>query len=292
MAAAFGPDVGVGRVERLRGGMATAIHRVELRSPAGAREVVLKRFPPGSPVPENEWNALHLVTGTSVPTPRPVLLDAGDWFDGPCIVAEHLPGAPDLDPRDPARWIDALAGTLAAIHATPVPHPPAWLRRPAIWHRWDGAGLPDGPRTTAIRAAVDALRARSWTETLCHGDFHPGNVLFEDGAVVGVVDWASTRVASPLSDLGRARAALAIWPGGDAPDRFTDAYALETGRPLDGLPLWDVLSGALTLEHAPFVPLLYESFDVPIATEEIGDRAAAFVERALERQRRPTSWQA
>ena len=281
MASALGADFKVGRIERLNGGIATSVHLVELATSAGNRQVVLKRFPPGSPVPQIEWDALEFVARTALPSPTPLLLNTGEWFNAPCIVTDYLLGRPDLKPDDLGRWIASLATALAAIHSTPVQEAPAWLHRPAIWDRWEPSGLPPGPRTMAISAAVNALRTREWTYAFCHGDFHPGNVLFENGSLIGVVDWTSARVAPLLSDLGRARAALAIWPGGDAPDLLADAYLVETGRPLEGLALWDLMSGSITLENSAVVPLLYEGLSVPVTSEAVATRASGFVDEAL-----------
>jgi aminoglycoside phosphotransferase (APT) family kinase protein len=47
---------------------------------------------------------------------------------------------------------------------------------------------------------------------ICHGDFHPVNVLVQDGAVTGVVDWANTTVADPAFDVANTRLLLGIAP--------------------------------------------------------------------------------
>jgi aminoglycoside phosphotransferase (APT) family kinase protein len=35
-----------------------------------------------------------------------------------------------------------------------------------------------------------------------HRDFHPGNVLWRDGEVTGVVDWVNASIGSPWADVG------------------------------------------------------------------------------------------
>lgn len=281
VASALGATSVVTRVERLHGGIATSVHLVELADPRGLRRVVIKRFPQGAPPPQNEWNALEFAARASLPSPAPLLLDLGGWFGTPCLVTEQLPGRPELLPDDPRRWTAELAGALAAIHATPVLDTADWLRRPAIWQRWDFRGLRPGRRTARVAAAIEALRTRTWATTFCHGDFHPGNVLFAGSTVTGVVDWASARVAPFLSDVGRARAALSIWPGDDYPDEFASSYAETTGRSLDGLASWDVLSGAITLTNAHRLPPHYESLGIVLTPDEVRARAAGFVDRAL-----------
>jgi aminoglycoside phosphotransferase (APT) family kinase protein len=52
---------------------------------------------------------------------------------------------------------------------------------------------------------------------VCHGDFHPINILTKDGEVSGVVDWSSFLVCDPAYDIGITKvlvtvAALSIFP--------------------------------------------------------------------------------
>ncbi len=47
---------------------------------------------------------------------------------------------------------------------------------------------------------------------ICHGDFHPINILMQDGAVTGVIDWSMTTVADPAFDVANTRVLLGIAP--------------------------------------------------------------------------------
>ena len=47
---------------------------------------------------------------------------------------------------------------------------------------------------------------------ICHGDFHPINILMADGVVTGVIDWSMTTVADAAFDVGNTRVLLAIAP--------------------------------------------------------------------------------
>jgi aminoglycoside phosphotransferase (APT) family kinase protein len=37
--------------------------------------------------------------------------------------------------------------------------------------------------------------------SICHGDFHPYNLLAKDGEVTGILDWSSCRIGDPASDV-------------------------------------------------------------------------------------------
>jgi len=57
-----------------------------------------------------------------------------------------------------------------------------------------------------LRAAVDWLFANRPPEpdqlAICHGDFHPNNILAAAGKITGVLDWPGFAVADPAFDVG------------------------------------------------------------------------------------------
>ena len=76
--------------------------------------------------------------------------------------------------------------------------------------------------STMKQAALELLQALPEGNRVCHGDFHPGNVLMtRDGAVV--IDWNDATRGSPLADVARSLLLLekASLPGNTAnPKRF------------------------------------------------------------------------
>lgn len=48
---------------------------------------------------------------------------------------------------------------------------------------------------------VNELGFDSWSEQVVHGDWHPGNMLFEKAKLVAVIDFDSVKVAPPVTDL-------------------------------------------------------------------------------------------
>ncbi|MBV9142670.1 MAG: phosphotransferase [Pseudonocardiales bacterium] len=54
---------------------------------------------------------------------------------------------------------------------------------------------------------------------MCHGDFRPGNVLFDqDDRITGIIDWDWCYVGPQVSDLGLALVEWAFSDGASAPD--------------------------------------------------------------------------
>jgi aminoglycoside phosphotransferase (APT) family kinase protein len=62
----------------------------------------------------------------------------------------------------------------------------------------------------SISGVVDWLQVNRPPEparlAICHGDFHPLNILVQDGKVTGVVDWPNFCIADPAWDV-----ACTIW---------------------------------------------------------------------------------
>jgi aminoglycoside phosphotransferase (APT) family kinase protein len=273
-------------VRRLRGGAACDVLSLEFGRGGRTESAVLKVFPAHmSASAAFEWAALSAAEATPVPTPEPVAFDqSGDWFGTPGIVMSLMPGVPVWDPADVAEWTRQLASTLIAIHQARPRQVPESMKRSAIWDRWTPTGLPE-PTAKGVRLALGRLDAGDWEHGLCHGDFHPGNILFAGGAVTGVVDWISARWGPTLSDVGRCRCALAVWPGGDAPDLLLEHYRAATTGSLAGLDYWDALSGAVTAEVRGGRVEVFRELGVAIDEELIQARAVAFMKGALRRAR-------
>ncbi|MFL5793767.1 MAG: phosphotransferase family protein [Actinomycetota bacterium] len=224
---------------------------------AGAvHRVVLRRWArPGWAEEDPDFNAareaaiLELLAPTPVPAPVLVAADPdGAVCDVPALLLARLPGGPpDLegDP-DPGPVLQGLAAALPPIHAVALPGtvvpayrrfyeperlaPPAWSARPGLWARaFEVAAGPPPPHRPC----------------LIHRDYHPGNTLWLDGRLVGVVDWVGGSWGPPSVDLGHMRLNLAWDLGLEAADRFLAAHHALTG--FGHHPYWDVVAAVDTV---------------------------------------------
>src|ERR1700730_10004424 len=124
---ALAPGGRVGRVRRLRGGVSSGMHAVELFDTDGERRwVVLRRYSnywvENDPaVCLREWRLLQLLERHGLPAARPLWLDSAGVFDRPALVTTLLSGRPLLAPRDVPAWARGLAQALAAVHRAAVP---------------------------------------------------------------------------------------------------------------------------------------------------------------------------
>jgi aminoglycoside phosphotransferase (APT) family kinase protein len=51
---------------------------------------------------------------------------------------------------------------------------------------------------------VNELGFDSWPQQVVHGDWHPGNMLFDKDKLVAVLDFDSVKIAPPITDLANA----------------------------------------------------------------------------------------
>jgi aminoglycoside phosphotransferase (APT) family kinase protein len=66
-----------------------------------------------------------------------------------------------------------------------------------------------------LKPAIDWLKAHqpaSLRQTVCHGDFHPLNILGDHGKVTGVIDWTNVVAAPAEMDVGSAIASIGNVP--------------------------------------------------------------------------------
>jgi aminoglycoside phosphotransferase (APT) family kinase protein len=240
----------------LAGGYETRTYALRLTTceTAWAQPLVLRVLPRSADAAwlDREETVLRWLEAQAFPAPR-VLSTSADAriVDGLFLVMERLAGTDMVHDLVPRRLF-ALTPTLAALHARLHALDPTSL----------GVALPRvedlvaSLRARIEEARLDGLRpGLGWLESarlparelvVCHGDFHPRNVLMQDGAVRGVIDWSLVLLADPAYDVGSARVVLAYAPS-DAPrtlapllgayqravvaPRFVAQY--RTHRPLD-----------------------------------------------------------
>jgi aminoglycoside phosphotransferase (APT) family kinase protein len=148
-----------------------------------------------------------------IPTPRILASSEDAALDGrPFILMEKMRGLRVEDAIEEASARTLVASAFAAIRAVhavghdrsgigdePVTDLEAEVAR---WQRLASRGPADLVRDIG-RLQSELLRARpaERVPALVHGDYHLGNVLFESGRVVGILDWEIAELGqSPLDE--------------------------------------------------------------------------------------------
>lgn len=224
-------------------------------------KVLLPATPPGWADLEAEMTARVRATGLPVPD----VIDVIDVDGRRAIISERIEGPTMLSQvvAQPSS-IDDHARTLAELqawfHTVPAP-----LGLPSLRTRLT-AKIHDAHLAKIDRDGVlTRLAELPDGEQVCHGDLHPGNVIFADGERPVVVDWFDVTAGSPLADV--ARTSLLIRPrhrtgpptylGGVANgllaafhDAYLGAYADITERQLDAVTDWELPVAAARLSES------------------------------------------
>lgn len=172
--------------------------------------------------------AAHAV-GAKAPVLREVVEYQGRWG----IVFERLQGSTMLQVlvANPER-AEELGKQLATLHAElhgrdgislPSELPPF---HDALRYVIPNASLPERIKT-AVLTALDSLPSGT---TLCHGDFHPHNVMLTPAGPV-LLDWADAFISCPAADVANTVLLLRYMePGSHANPSLMDAINAVRGR--------------------------------------------------------------
>lgn len=252
MAEAVCPGSTVVRWRRLHGGLGAAACVVELAPPGGAsRRVVLKRFMTvrGGAVEEHRrLQIAHQHLGPIAPAPLGVDA-AGAWFGGSALVMGWVDGHTTLD-HDRADWPEQMGAAIAVLHRSSQGTPGADAVPARTVDDFAGSfevATGSGPWKEVVDVARAALPALLGGElTLVHGDYHPGNLLWRDGRVAGIVDWENLTRSHALEDLGCGRVDVLLTHGRAQSERLRRGYEAAIGGPVDEgeLAVWDLVAAA------------------------------------------------
>ena len=186
--------------------------------------VLGSRYPPARALSERATQ--NAVVGLGYPAPR-VLLASPDptILGGAFLVMERLEGRPLLDVR--RLGVDSvLVEMQLRLHA---------LDAEVLLRALDREGPPISREVVTVEGHLARLerrvtdgnlqgleKAMIWLvdhrptdgppRVICHGDFHPQNILMADGRVTGVIDWPNVMVADRAFDVASTRVIVGLVP--------------------------------------------------------------------------------
>jgi aminoglycoside phosphotransferase (APT) family kinase protein len=192
------------------------------------------------------------------------------WFETPFIVMERLPGTVFFiwDPRPPLPRDRAGSAAIwrQCIEQLPRIHQFDWHRELSHWDtpeplkdnvkRWRRIyqQAPE-PRWIAAAERVEVRLLETLPDGdpigLFHGDYQPGNVLYNDGRLSGIIDWELAGIGSQLQDLGWLMMICDDANWGDSwrpvfppsPAQLRQYYEAAMGRTFPTLPWYQAFAG-------------------------------------------------
>lgn len=260
---AIAPQGKLLRVWSLTGGVSAQVTGLEVEQSDGQVQKMivrrhgendLKRNPR---IAEDEYRLLQILHRSGLAVPEPYYVEPfGRIFGTPCLVMEYLDGQTELAPADVTVYLSQLAAQLVSIHqvADAVQRPGFLPKMDAIYSNKlrDRPVNPDQSlgeeRIRDVLEAVWPLRQVN-ASALLHGDFWPGNVLWRDGKIIGVIDWEDAALGDPLVDVANFRLEILWILGVDAMQYFTAQYQVLNALDFTNLPYWDLCVALRPMHH-------------------------------------------
>lgn len=243
MTPARGPLLGAGKVAEVfaYGDHVLKLYRSGIPKTAAFREAAI----------------LSLLEQLGLPAPR--VIEARAFEDRWGVVMTRAEGptfaeALTATPPDPAH-LDALISLQLRINAQPGAQLPM-LRGRLAANIARAPLLEDAQREQLL----DALAELPDGDRLCHGDFHPWNVLGTPGNVT-IVDWPDASCGSPAADACRSFVLMAPHVPALA-DAYVERYAAAAGFELADIWRWrPVVAAARLAEGVPETQFLLGLID-------------------------------
>jgi aminoglycoside phosphotransferase (APT) family kinase protein len=229
----------------LTGGVSADVYRLVIEEQGKpCRTVVIRIHGPnhnGHPA-AFEFELLRALTGLPICAPRALALDESlRYIPHPFLILDHIDGEIAVLNDAADRRIVKMAKFLALIHSVPIPPLPLLpIRNDPLPELFDY--LPLDREFDALRHGLSTIGNSpcAGVPALLHGDFWPGNLLWQGEDLVGILDWEDAACGDPLSDVACTALELRYVVGSDGAERFLQAY--QGLKPLDRrrLALWQL----------------------------------------------------
>lgn len=227
----------------LTGGISAQMTAVETMLPDGRlQRYVLRTFSDGRSL-QKEFTVMETANQAQLPVPRVLTFDdSGQMFETPYLLMEFVPGQMNFKPADLPSHMRQMAHSLAQIHQlAPSDQALDCLPKPAV----DCATLGNlveglsGSEIEPLLPGLSEIPAAGNSTVLLHGDFWPGNLLWENGRLTAIIDWEDAIMGDPLIDLARSRSEISWIFGREALNTFTQHYLSLNPITTSSLPYWD-----------------------------------------------------
>jgi aminoglycoside phosphotransferase (APT) family kinase protein len=260
----------------LAGATSSVLHSIEVSHQGRTVKTVLRQFI------DTEWLkaepdlALHEAASLKkamaarVATPELIAFDEkGDECGVPATLMTQLPGTVLLKPTNFDEWLNQLTEALLSIHAIEVGDFP-WSYYPYNdISRLEPPRRSSFPRLWEKAIEVVAGKRPAARERFIHRDYHPNNVLWQDGRISGVVDWVNACRGAHGLDVAWCRLNLAQLYGVEAADRFLESYEALAGQGFEYHPFWDLIAAIELLPDPPGVYPGWTAFGMMHLDEEL-----------------------
>lgn len=245
------------RVWKLAGGVSAEVTAFEVEHPDGQiKKLIIRQHGEADRqhnphIATDEFKLLHFLKSVQLPVPTPYYLGQSDEiFATPYLVIEYVEGKPEFATADLANFTRQLAAQLAQIHRIEPNSELAFLPKQEALYT---AAFRESPIQVDLpkdeKQIWEALKSvcplsQHNKSVLLHGDFWPGNVLWQNGRIVAIIDWEDARLGDPLADIANTRLEVLWALGIDAMQQFTHHYKSLMPLNFTNLPYWELYTAA------------------------------------------------
>lgn len=217
----------VKNIEDISDGWETEIHAfdIEYRDKKENRteELILRMYPgpPGSERARVENLVYETLTKLGYPVPKVYLVEESPRPLGlPFLIMERINGRPMMQMISESdsksqEMLDIFSRLFVTLHGlewqTAIDNPETYMAADPYFYikryvQWYGKFLKEHD-TEQLLPIVDWLNDRLQNSpcespSLMHGDFHPNNILIDEGGNPFVIDWTASNIADSRFDLG------------------------------------------------------------------------------------------
>jgi aminoglycoside phosphotransferase (APT) family kinase protein len=239
---------------QLHGGVSAQVTALEIEQPQQAtKKIVVRQYgaldlQQNPNIAAHEFRLLQGLYALGLAVPMPYFFDqTGEIFATPYLVIEYMEGTTEFAPADLSAFIVQMATQLSLIHAIDMSSLdlsflPKQDQKYAKKFSERPLKLDDSLAEGRIRDVLEAV----WPfpqpnkTSLLHGDFWPGNLLWQQGQLIAVIDWEDAELGDPLAEVAITRLEL-LWAFGKAAmTHFTQQYRSLTALDFTSLPYWDL----------------------------------------------------
>ncbi|MCW5823420.1 MAG: phosphotransferase [Cyanobacteria bacterium TGS_CYA1] len=239
-------------VRKLSGGISAEMTALKFGDDKTVSSVVVRRhseksFEENPNIAHFEFEVLKFMRQAGLPVPHPYHLDiTGKIFRRPFAVLGLLEGDTIYAPDDKLTYGQKMAEMLMVIHSTTgqsdlLPEQKKRLDKDLAKtkDKWD-----DAIEEQKIRARLKSIwpGIKLNESKVLHGDFWPGNILWQDGEITGVLDWEDCEFGDPLLEIAITRFDLLCICGVECMEAFTSRYIERSCIDGSNLPVYDLFA--------------------------------------------------
>lgn len=203
------------RLNQIKGGNEAFLYRFTVKGIPGLENPqVLRLFPSFYNVEKAEWEAMiqNLLNKKGLPVPKSYLSSSDtSILGGSFLIMDYVEGEA-IDPGADPSILVLAARTQANLHKIDGNQISEQIF--SLGHSANSHNL-DGRLTWLLRRAgnypeltpffdwlIERMPDDPEQRSVVHGDFHPMNMLVNDGKVVALLDWSGFIVGDPMTGLG------------------------------------------------------------------------------------------